>query len=330
MKPLTYTLQDDPFIVGTFQDLKYRGGDNPFSKDYKGSTENLRYAKPDGAAINNIPTVTRDLQNNFYIDGRHLELPEFQSLGINADFVRPGESLPLEKVVEKKSKQINVGDQTFDLSEEETNLLREYANFFNSSGLTLNPQVALTPEKVAEFTARAEREINPFYQTQSRLARQNFLRDVGYSTENLDKFETDLEKKYGLQLRNIGEQAAEKGFAQSGIRNLEEERLAQETQGTLNQKRRELSFGAETDARKLAEQYGGVLGERSPLAPSISETPQILPGQEKFQRTGARRTLYELPSDLTDLISQTEFERRGALQNRIAEQETALRQQRTI
>ncbi len=45
--------------------------------------------------------VYRNFINDFFLDGRHVELPEFKSLNINADWVQPGQTVSLNSVVVK-------------------------------------------------------------------------------------------------------------------------------------------------------------------------------------------------------------------------------------
>ena len=55
--------------------------------------------------------VTRDTQDNFYIDGKYVDQSEFQRLGINADFVPQGSSVTL---AEAKTGKQSVGELDFE------------------------------------------------------------------------------------------------------------------------------------------------------------------------------------------------------------------------
>lgn len=48
-----------------------------------------------GALIWDSKQVHRDAQDNFFVDGYHISLTEFKTLGINADFVGQGETVSL-------------------------------------------------------------------------------------------------------------------------------------------------------------------------------------------------------------------------------------------
>ena len=215
-----------------------------------------------------------------------------------------------------------------DIFNETIQALRSYLDELKDRGLTIDPDVEITPEMTAEFLAQAEAEINPYYSSQLRLARENLLRDVGYTQERLFGFETELEKKYGLSTRRIGEQAAERGFALSGVRQEEERQLAEDTQRQIEATRRQLQFGAGTVARTFAEQYGT---EELPTSPFLGVAPRALPGEEKFERMGAESPFFELSDNVYQgLIGQQEFTRRGAIQTRTSELEEAERLKQSL
>jgi len=278
-----------------------------------------------------MPKVTRDLNNNFFLDGRHIELPEFQALGINADFVPRGATVDLGQA---KTGQID-GPDLSGLPPEWAVIyqqLQDYLNKLSQRGEVINPKVEIGPEQLAEFTKKAESEIDPYFKTQLSLAREGFLRDQGYSTEQLDQFEQNLERQYGKGVRQLGESAADIGFAQSGIRQKAEQELAQTTQEQIDAKRRELGFAAGTTARTFAKQYGGLQGQALPEAPQIGATPRVLAGQGTFQREPGRQLpFYELsPETYSGLIGEQEFQRRGAIRSRSSELEQAERRRRAL
>lgn len=189
-----------------------------------------------------------------------------------------------------------------------------------ASGQTVNPYIDITPEKVAEFTAQAQREIDPYYASQLKLAREGFLRSVGYTTEELGKYEADLERKYGTQVRQLGEQAAEQGFALSGLRKREETELAYGTQQDIESKRRALGYETGTQARQFAQQWGG--GDMS--IPTISQAPRVLAGEMGFQRSGEQTPFYQLsPETYQGLIGSKEWEQKAAKQTRVSQLESA-------
>lgn len=195
-------------------------------------------------------------------------------------------------------------------------------------GQVINPNVEITPEKAAEFMRQSEAEINPFYSDQLKVAREGFLRSLGFSREQVLQNELALEKQYGRQLRATAESAAERGFALSGIRRQEEQELSEETQRQLEAGRRQLAFSAGTAGREFATRFGaGALG----AIPTLGETPRILAGAEGFQRTGRELPFYELsPETYQNLVGSEEFERRGAVQRRASELEEAFRREQQL
>ena len=206
--------------------------------------------------------------------------------------------------------------------------LQQYLDELRKRGQAINPNIEITPEKLAEFTKLAESEIDPYYKTQLGLARETFLRDVGYTTGTLQRFEQDLERKYGQQVRQVGESAAERGFALSGIRGREEQDLATDVQRQIEDRRRELGFTAGTSARTFAQQYGG---QAIPNIPTLGEAPRVLAGQEQFQKGTRELPFYELSPDVYQgLVGQKQFEQDAAKRTRIAELEQAERQRQAV
>lgn len=184
-----------------------------------------------------------------------------------------------------------------------------------TAGYQINPNVTIGPEQIAEFTSIAEKEIDPYYTTQLKLARESFLREVGYTTEDIGTLEAQLQRKYAGQLRQVGEEFAERGLAYSGQRKLAEEELATETGEVLSGVQREAQRGAQRAASTFAAQYGmGAL----PQTPQIPST-RVIPGEEKF-RTLEPSALYTLsPSVYDGLVGEQEFQRRAAVAQRKAE-----------
>ena len=226
--------------------------------------------------------------------------------------------------------QPTTGDPTYDqLFSELVALVKELRN----RGQVLNPNIELTPQQIAEFTAKAEGEINPFYSSQLKLARETLLRSQGFTTDDVLRQEQDLERKYGTSVRRLGESAAEQGFALSGLRQRDETELAQETQSSIDTNRRNLGFQAGSQALAFAQQYGA----RELPQTNIQEAPRVVAGQSTFQRPTGSSAFYNIsPSIVDGLVGSQEYERRGAVASRSSQLEEAqrtlegVRQQRTL
>lgn len=204
--------------------------------------------------------------------------------------------------------------------------IQNQLNELQRRGQAVNPYVEITPEKTAEFMAQAEREISPYYSTQMKLAREGLLSDIGYSTDKIQKFEQQLEQKYGQQVRQLGEQAAETGFLYGGKRRLAEQELAQGTQQDIEARRRQLSFEAGKSARQFAQQWGG----QSLPASTIAQAPRVLSGIGTFERQQGVSPLYTLSPDLyQNLIGEQQFAERAAKRRRTSELEQSYRESET-
>ena len=196
--------------------------------------------------------------------------------------------------------------------------IRAYLDKLSATGKTINPYVDITPEKMAEFLKRAENEIDPYYATQLKLARESILTDLDYSKDEIGKFEQDLEKTYGKSLRTLGEGAAEQGFAMSGQRNLNEQDLAYQTQRQIEDQRNQLTYNAGKAARTFAQEWGKPAFE----TPTIGVAPTVRAGERSFAKSGTEAPIYQLSNDIYDqLQGSKQYEQKAAILARQAQQE---------
>ena len=223
---------------------------------------------------------------------------------------------------------------TSGLPPKDDDLLNQIDQFIKkllARGETINPNVEISPDKLVEFMSQASREIDPYYQSQLKLAKDDLLRSLGYSQSQILEQEKNLEAQYGRTLQQEAEGFAEQGFAQSGRRLVSEERLAQDTQRQIDINRRNLSFGAGNLAGAFAREWG-----TPGVAPTISSAPRVLAGSPGFQYSG-NQSLYELSPGVYDgLVGSKQFEQTAAKRTLSAELESAFRsklanqQQRTL
>ena len=237
------------------------------------------------------------------------------------------------KTTVKKAKEYlkNIGTTTITLPPEFQELLdtlKDYLVELKKRGKIPAPK-DLTPDEIAKFLTQAEKEISPYYATQLKLAKEGFLRSLGYTQETIDRLTEEAQREYQQNLRTLGETMAERGFALSGIRKRAERELAWETQRQLEEARRRTLFEAGTLARQFAQEWGeGGL-------PRITEIPtvrnvRVLWGQPVFQEIG-KTYLYELrPEIYKGLIGEKEWEKKAAIQQRKAELVGAEREKRQI
>jgi len=201
--------------------------------------------------------------------------------------------------------------------------LSDYLKELQKRGQTIDPYVEITPEKMAEFLAQAETEISPYYSTQLKLAREDFLRTAGYTKDEILRQEGEYQRTYGTGLRTLGETMAEKGFAVSGPRLVAERELAEETQRDIEKARREAEFKLGTTARTFAKTWG--YGETA--VPTIPEAPRVLAGVPEFEKAARELPLYEIsPETYAGLIGEKEWEAKAEKKTRAAELEKAFKE----
>jgi hypothetical protein len=202
--------------------------------------------------------------------------------------------------------------------------LQGYLDKLSEKGKVLNPNVEITPEKLAEFTKIAENEINPYYSSQLKLAREGLMSSFGYSKDELLRTEQKLEQDYGKGVRDIGENSAEQGFALSGRRVQSENQLAQDTNSTLDANRRQLQFNASNAARTFAQANG--TSELPSL--TLGAAPRALSGGGFEKPNTPDSPFYSLsPEVYTGLVGTNEYQRRTDISNRSSQLEEAFRTQ---
>jgi len=233
--------------------------------------------------------------------GQHIDLPTFQSLGLNASLLPKIQAAPAGP---------NVGNDQYNAI---LGQLNDFLNKLKANGQTINPNVQITPDKIAEFTNLAKNQIHPYYATQLKAATDKFLTGLGYSTQDLQNSEKQAQTKYSQDLRTLQANEAEKGFALSGERNLAEQNLATATQDTLDKNRRTLGENAFNSASTFAQSYGGA---NVPTSPTLGAAPRVIAGNPTFDTSGQNSSLYQLsPDTYQSLIGSEQNAEQGATQN---------------
>ena len=205
--------------------------------------------------------------------------------------------------------------------------LENYMKELEKRGQVLNPNIKLDATTLAKFTKQAESEINPYYSTQLKLARENLLTNAGYSKDEVLRNEQELEKQYKTAFRQTGETAADQGFALSGQRVRQESELAQNTQNTIDSNRRKLSFDTGQNVRNYAQQFGS---SNIPTL-DIGNAPTITGGETGFSKPSGNRSLYSLDPNVYDgLVGSQQYEQTAAIRNRSSQLEEAFRSNQAL
>ncbi len=182
-------------------------------------------------------------------------------------------------------------------------------------GYQVNPAVTIGPAEIAEFAKIAEAEISPYYATQLKIAREGFLRAQGYNMEDVELLERQLTQKYPLQLRQLGEAAAERGLALSGQRQLGEQQLAEDVGQQLAQARTLAQRQATGAASQFAQQWGTLALPTTPTIPQY----RALTGEPTIEKA-RELPLYSLDESIyRDLTGEQTYAQRAALRARKAE-----------
>lgn len=181
--------------------------------------------------------------------------------------------------------------------------LQTYLDQLQKNGQVINPNVQITPDQIAQFTAQAATQIHPYYATQLQAATSQFLGNLGYNLQSYNDQIAKAQTDYGRQLDTLGANAADQGFAQSGIRQKQEGQLASDTQYSLDQARNAFTNSSQNTAASFANTYGGA---NTPTAPTIGASPRVLPGQNSFSTSGSNAGLYTLDPGIYNQLIGTQ------------------------
>ena len=216
------------------------------------------------------------------------------------------------------------------------NLFQTYLDKLATNGQSINPNIEITPDRVSEFMAKAQsdidqfipyasKEIKPFYENQLKVAREGFLRSAGYSQQQLLQHEAGLERKFTETQRGIGEQAAEQGFAQSGLRFRQERENIDATQRAIGQARETVGQRVTGLASEFAQKYGTA----NLPGFNVGATPKV--GDFDFTRPSAEQPFYQLsPETYAGLQGEQTFAQESATRKRAAELESAFRSKAAV
>jgi hypothetical protein len=211
--------------------------------------------------------------------------------------------------------------------------LQSGLNKLISQGTTINPAVNITPDTVAAFMTVAQNnsdifspyatsQIDPYYKSQLAQAKQSFLSSVGYSVQQQQQMEQDLQKTYGQSLKDIGTSAADQGFAQSGIRSKQESDLAYQTNRQIQSSRSSLIQNATGQAQQFASLYGGANVPQQ----SILQAPEASGGSPLGLNTGTQ-PLYNLSDSVYQgLQGSQQYQEQADISSRASQLESAFRQ----
>lgn len=172
-------------------------------------------------------------------------------------------------------------------------LMEDYLQKMEAAGMMLNPNITIDATTLQEFAALAAKEIDPFYAEQLRTGVSDFLLNQGMSKDALLENEKRLSRKYGIATRQLGEQAADQGFAQSGIRRRDERELALDTQNQINDQRTQFQNQRTVAGRNLEK----VFGSQNVPSFSLGDRPTVGAGESKFG-TSPDSPLYNLSDSL--------------------------------
>ncbi len=171
------------------------------------------------------------------------------------------------------------------------------------AGQMINPDITIDQATMAGFLEQAQREIEPYYSQMTEQVREDLIRGFEYQQAAQLAQERQLEREYGRGVEQIGEQAAERGLAYSGIRKRQERELAEQTQEALESGRRQLLYQT-TGMGTAAERAVGSRALSGIGMPAIGGTPRVLAGQRAWSYGQTQLPLYKISDDVMGALER--------------------------
>lgn len=206
--------------------------------------------------------------------------------------------------------------------------LNTYLQQLQQRGQVLNPNVEITPAQTAAFLQQAKNEIDPYYQSQLKLATDTLTSSLNYASQQEQTAEQRLQQTYGRSLEGIGSTAADQGFAQSGIRQRNESDLAYNTNNQMQDARNALTQNSNNAARSFAQLWGT---NSLPSQLITNEIPRAIAGQPNFAQGGGTTPLYQLsPEVYAGLTGTQQYQQNADVANRASQLESAFRSNQAV
>lgn len=170
-----------------------------------------------------------------------------------------------------------------------------------AQGNMVNPEIEIDEATLAGFLKQAQTELDPHFKELTEQVRGDLQRTLEFKTIQQQEREQALGRQYEKGITSIGEQAAERGLAYSGRRQLQETEFGQEAQRALTQGRRAFGFDATTLGQQ-AERLAGSTALSDMNFPSLSSLPTV--GARQFQFGGDDSPVYQLSGGLMGEIQK--------------------------
>lgn len=198
--------------------------------------------------------------------------------------------------------------------------------YLDALGGSVDKQVAaaqaqgftVTPEMRSAYLAQAKTELDPYYGEQIRMAELDMGKSLGRIVEDAHSAEKITADNYRAALTNKQESLQDRGMLYGGVRKQEEQALADTTNTTFDQIRK--NFGRNlTDTSLAAEQTlgstgaavkGAALGQTKDIGRVIAGTPEFSFGSD----TNIYKPVGDIYGDLKRDITYNENTRANNLE----------------
>lgn len=203
------------------------------------------------------------------------------------------------------------GGYGYDTGNETLNeMLRTFQDTITSiidSGRIVNPQIDITPERLAELTSQVAAELDPYYQSQFEAIREDLSADLTYLSDQYSQVMRSQEEQFKQTLAGQRETEAGRGTIFGGERLTREQSLAQQSQRNIEALGTSLSYQA-GKAGRATERTIGSLGLAGLTSPTWTPYSISTIGRGGYNPLGGR-ALFSPKTGITGTLEREKIEK---------------------
>lgn len=194
--------------------------------------------------------------------------------------------------------------------------LNSYVQKLDESGKVVNPNIDLTPERLAEFINTAKSDVSPYFKQLFTEAERDIGFSLGDIANNYAKKEAEIGRQFGTALENTQESYAKRGLNYSSDRYKAEQTLSDEAKRMMQDERDTALKGARDIGLKGERALGSNFLEKTSL-PTLKYGAEPVTGKAGYYGTaggGRDLNLYNVFGGITGEMAtkQSEAEKQRA------------------
>ena len=200
--------------------------------------------------------------------------------------------------------------------------LNSYVQKLDESGKVVNPNIDLTPERLAEFINTAKSDVSPYFKQLFTEAERDIGFSLGDIANNYAKKEAEIGRQFGTALENTQESYAKRGLNYSSDRYKAEQTLSDEAKRMMQDERDTALKGARDIGLKGERAMGSNFLEKTSL-PTLKYGAEPVTGKAGYYGTaggGRDLNLYNVFGGITGEMATKQSEAEKTRANLLEQQ----------